>query len=370
MEISCTQEKLNKGLSLVNKVVGFKTTLPILNNALLETDKGRLKLSSTDLEIGINVWIGAKIEKNGKITVPCRILSDFIASLDDKKINLKVKESILYLESEKYHTKLQGAPADEFPLIPEIKEKPMYSFSGKILEEALPQVIPASSIDESRPVLSGICFKFQENCLKIAATDSYRLAEKTIPIEKKIKTPQTAIVPLKTCQELIRILSSISCENVKITVAENQIRFQINQDIEIVSRLIEGNFPNYEQIIPTSFQTQTEVDLASLQNALKIANLFAQKGTNSVKLKFNQSQGITILAEAAQVGTTDSKVSAKIKGTDSEITFNARFVLDGLSAIKRGKINFDISGKYNPALIKPLNSKDYFYVIMPLRTEG
>lgn len=369
MKVSCTQENLNKGLNLSGKVVSPKVTLPILNNILLQTDKGRLKISTTDLEIGINIWIGVKIEKEGKITVPARILSDFVSSCDDKKINLELKEQKLELKTDNYSAVIQGTEADEFPLIPEIKERPSCSISGKILEEAIPQVTIATAIDETRPVLSGVYFNFLKDKLKLVATDSYRLAEKIIPLEGKAKSEQIVIVPLKTVQEIGRILSSVAAENVKVSVTENQIRFGINENIEIISRLIEGNFPNYKQIIPESYNTKVKINLEDFQSALKIASLFAKEAANNIKIKLSPGKNMEILAQAEQVGTSKAKAKAQISGKDLEVSFNSKFVLDGLNALKRGKINFDLSGRLSPAKLSIQDSKDYFYIIMPLRTE-
>ena len=369
MKLSCTQENLRKGLNLVSRIVSPKITLPILNNILMETDQGRLKISVTDLEIGINIWVGAKIDEPGKITVPAKIISEFISNCDDKKIELNQNEQKLELKSDKYSVVIQGASADEFPLIPQIKEKPISSISGKILEEAIPQVIIAAAIDETRPVLSGVYFNFSKDKLKMVATDSYRLAEKSIPLEKKVEKNQSVIVPLKAVQEIGRILGSVASENVKVSVSENQIRFAINEDIEIISRLIDGQFPNYETIFPDKYQTKIKIDFQDLSSALKVASLFAKEAANNINLKIGKGKDLMIFAAADQVGTSRAKARAEITGEELELSLNSKFVLDGLNAIKRGKINFDFSGKLTPAKLYPQDSKDYFYIVMPLRTE-
>src|SRR4030043_2378674 len=258
MKLSCTQENLNRGLGLVSRMISSRTALPILGHALLKTDKGRLKLSATDLEIGINTWIGAKVEKEGVITIPGRLLSDFIAVCDDKKINLSTEKQDLNLKSEKYQAKIKGTNAEEFPLIPEVKEAHNFEIPAKSLEEAISQVVLACAIDESRPVLSGILIKIAGNKIKIVATDSYRLAEKIITLSKNPGFNKDIVVPAKTMNELARILTSVSAATVKVAVSENQIQFNIDDNIEIVSRLIEGNFPNYEQIIPEKYTSQVE----------------------------------------------------------------------------------------------------------------
>src|SRR3990172_3702798 len=369
MKLSCTQENLHHGLNLVGRVVTPKITLPILSNVLLSTDEGRLKLSVTDLEIGINIWIGAKIEKPGKITLPAKIFSEFVSSCNDKKIDLEQTDFKIDLKSEKYSATLQGTAADDFPSIPEISEKPTCAISGKILEEAIPQVVSATAMDESRLVLSGVCFKFIKDKLKLVATDSYRLAEKTIPLEKAVGKDYSVIVPLKAVSEIGRILGAVSSENVQVSVSENQIRFAINEDIEVISRLIEGNFPDYEQIIPTKYTAKVKINFEDLQSALKIASLFAKESANNIKIKLKAPNQMIISARAEQIGTSKASAAAEITGSDLEVSFNAKFIFDGMSALKKGKINFDFSGNLSPAKLYLEDSKDYFYIIMPLRTE-
>lgn len=369
MKLSCTQENLNRGLSLVSRMISSRTALPILGHVLIKTDKGRLKLSATDLEIGINAWVGSKVEKEGVITVPGRLISDFVATCDDKTINLDVEKQDLILKSEKYQAKIKGTNAEEFPLIPEVKEENVFEVSALDFREAVSQVIIASAIDESRPVLAGILLKVLKNKIKLVATDSYRLAEKTLKLEKEAGFSKDIIIPAKTMNELVRILASLSADKIKIAVAENQVQFTVDDTAEIVSRLIEGNYPNYEQIIPTKNTTQAEIEKNQFVNIIKMASLFARESANNVKLEIAKSGKLKVTATASQVGENVSEMDVAIDGEQAEIAFNAKFILDVLSIIADNKIYLELSGKLNPGIIRPVGSKDYLYLIMPLRTE-
>jgi DNA polymerase-3 subunit beta len=349
-------------------MISSRTALPILGHVLLKTDKGRLKLSATDLEIGINTWIGAKVEKEGTITVPGRLLADFVATSDDKKIDLNTEKQELTLKSEKYQAKIKGTNAEEFPLIPEVKKGDILELPVSLLAEAISRVVIACAVDESRPVLAGVLIKMSDGKIKFVSTDSYRLAEKTIFPEKKIDFNQEIIVPAKTMHELARILSSISASNVKIAVSENQIQFNIDDTVEIVSRLIEGNFPNYEQIIPEKYLTRVELDKSQFGNIIKMASLFAREAANNIKITIDKKGKIKVAAVASQVGENISEMPAEVSGDSNEISFNAKFIADVLTVLSDNKIYLELSGKLNPGVIKPASSKNYLYLIMPLRT--
>ena len=366
MKLSCTQENLNKGLSIVGKTAKPQATLPVLSNILIKTEKGRLKLSSTDLEIGAICFIGAKIDKEGAITIPAKLLIDYVMMNTDEKINLEVVKNTLFLKSAKYEAKIKGIPASEFPLIPEIKNKPSISFSPNKFNEAINQVLIAPSYDETKPALSGICLKILKKEARFVATDSFRLAEKKITLEQEQKE-QTIIIPSKTMSEVFRIINLISPSSVTLSLTTNQVLFSFD-DVQIVSRLIEGNFPDYEAIIPKTTETEITLDVAEFQNTLKMANLFAKESGSNVKLKINQNK-LEISANSPLLGENISHLAAQTTGPAAEITFNAKFILDALNVINTTKITLGVTGKLNPGIIKPFGQKDYLYLIMPLQTE-
>lgn len=365
MKVICTQENLNRGFLTVSRFVGVRGTLPVLNNILVATDKGRLRLAATDLEIGINTWIGAKVEKEGSITIPSKLIVDFINNNSDKTITLEVKDKSLYLSSDKYKANIKGIDASEFPLIPEIKEGSEIEISASVLKETTEQVVFAAALDETRPVLTGLFLRFFDKELKVAATDSYRLAEKIIKLSKEQKE-SSLIIPARTMQELAKIITDKD-ENVLLKFSQNQILFSL-ADAELVSRLIEGNFPEYQNIIPKDYKTESEVDRRDLINAVKIASLFAHDSANNIKLKVS-GENLEIRASSPHLGGDLSVVDALTNGDEVEIAFNAKFILDVLNAIREEKIVLKLSGGLSPGVIMGKNSKNYFYILMPIRIE-
>ena len=370
MKLSCTQENLSRGLNLCSRIVSSPKTLPILSNVLISTEKGRLKLSVTNLEVGINLWLRAKIDQEGSITIPARILSDFISNNPDKNINLETEKLNLKIYSENSQAIIAGIESEEFPVIPSIKQDQGFEISPKELEKTIPKTIIACAVDESRPVLSGVLFNFMGNKLKLVATDSYRLAETSLNLEHKIDLPKV-IVPLKTMQEIHRIIGTSQIEakeKIKINLAENQILFKFSDAIEVVSRLIEGSFPNYEQIIPTSPSTIVEISRNNFLSAIKSASLFSQNAANNIRIKTEKDK-LLVLAHSSQIGDSKTTVKANISGEDLELAFNARFILDALNNLSGEKIELGLTEKLAPAKIIDPRDKNYLYVIMPLRTE-
>ncbi len=369
MKLICTQENLNKGLNLCSRIVSSPKTLPILSNVLISTDKGRLKLSVTNLEVGINVWIRAKIDKQGAITVPARILNDFVNNNRDTNIELQTNELNLIVQSDNYQAKISGIESGEFPVIPTIKDDQGLELSVKDLEQAIPRVTIACATEESRPVLSGVLFNFVENKLKLVATDSYRLAEQVISLESKLDLPRV-IVPAKTMQEVHRIIGaySNSKDKLKINIAENQILFKFSNDVEVSSRLIEGVFPSYEQIIPSAPSTVVTTDKKKLLSATKGASLFSQNTANNVRVK-TEKDNLIISAQSSQIGDSKTQVKSDVQGEDIEIAFNARFIIDALNNLSGDNVELGLTEKLAPAKIVDPKDKAYTYVIMPLRTE-
>lgn len=365
MKLSCTQENLNQAISMISKIVSARTTLPVLSNILLKTDKGRLKLSATDLEIGISCWIGGKIEKEGAITVPARLITDFVSTNTDKKIDLVLDDSTLSLKSEHFFAHIKGIPASEFPLIPQIQKEPFIQLSVLPFKEAILQTVFATALDETRPVLAGVLLRFVDDKLKVVATDSYRLAEKQIELPSKVEKNTDLIVPAKTILELSHVLTE-SSENVTVRLAENQVQFDL-PEVQIVSRLIEGSFPDYEQIIPQSSPVSATLSTFEFQNAIKMASFFARESANNVKLKVKKDS-VEIVAVSPQTGDSVSTLPAKTQG-EAEIAFNAKFLSDVLPVLGSEQFELRLSGKLNPGVIRPQTGKNYLYIIMPLKME-
>lgn len=367
MKISCTQENLAKGLNIVSHMVGVRTTLPVLNNILLKVEKGRLKLSATDLEIGINTWIGAKVDQEGAITCPARLLSEYITTNTDKTINFILKETTLHLVSEHFKAHIKGIEASEFPLIPEVKETEKIEVLAADFKDGILKTVFACALDETRPVLAGVYLKINTNKIKLVATDSYRLAEKTINLANKSQAQKNIIVPARTLAEIARLLDE-SIEKVEITVGENQIQFKLGQTL-IVSRLIEGSFPDYEQIIPTDIKTKLQLKNNLFANAIKMASFFARDNANNIKLQLKKPKTFNVVATSPQLGDNTSEMEVEIVGEALEIAFNAKFILDCLAVAGADEISLEFAGSLSPAIIRPKNDANYLYIIMPLRTE-
>lgn len=367
MKISCIQENLARGLNIVARSVGTRTTLPVLNNILLKTEKGGLKLSATDLEMGIYTWIGAKIEAEGAITVPAKILLEYISSNHDQKIDLKLDNLTLQLKSEHYKANIKGIEATEFPLIPKVQRDVEIEISTEEFKKAVTRTIIATAIDESRPVLSGIYFLIKGNSLKIVATDSYRLAEYTIKLEKKPAREIAFIVPQRTMAEVLRIVEEAP-EKIQIYPGENQVEFVLGKTI-LVSRLIEGAFPDYTQIVPKSFKTQFTANQKEFTDAIKMAVIFAKESANNVKIKLDPQVKTTITSISPQIGDNTSEVSGKVTGAKVEIAFNAKFILDALSIINTENITLELVDNMAPGVLRDDKDPNYFYIIMPLRIE-
>ncbi|AKM82258.1 TPA: DNA polymerase III subunit beta [Candidatus Berkelbacteria bacterium] len=367
MIVSCTQENLAKGLGLVGRSVGTRTTLPVLNNILIKTEKGRLKLSATDLEIGIHTWVGAKVDEEGALTIPAKLLLDYINTNNDKTIDFSAKDLTLHLKSEHYKANIKGIDAAEFPLIPEVKKAESLEIPVASFLNAITKTLISTALDESRPVLAGVFFKAKGNTLKMVATDSYRLSEQTVILNKKIDNEVVFIVPQKTLAEVGRILSNAG-EVVIVSAGENQVEFKLGETI-LVSRLIEGTFPDYEQIIPKTVKTTVVVKASLFSNAIKMASLFARESANNIKLKIEAPDKVSVLAVSPHLGDNTSEITGQVSGEGIEIAFNAKFLSDVLAVINSENVKLELSSNLAAGLIKAEKDNNFLYVIMPLRVD-
>jgi len=366
MKITVTRENLNKALSMVGRIVGNRASLPVLGNVLLQTESGRLKISTTDLEIGLTTRIGAKVDKEGEITVPCRTLSEFVASISGDNVEIKVDKLVMTVTSATAKATLRGIDAEEFPVIPTVEASSALTVHGPTLLQAVKQVVIAAATDETRPVLAGMLLKWSGKEMRCVATDSYRLAEKTITMDKDAKEG-SAIVPARSINELARVMGTTNSESVAISLQENQILFTFD-DSELVSRLIDGKYPDYQKIIPKDKTTTAIFEADEFKSVLKTASIFARESANTVKMHFGDKK-ISIIALAEQLGDANADMQAEITGEESDSSFNVRFLTDVANAINDDKIEFTLSGKFQASLLQGVSTPDFKYVIMPLRTE-
>jgi len=375
MKITILKEKLVKGLNLVERITGKNLTLPILNNVLISADDNSLKLSTTDLELGISYWGLAKVEEKGEITVPVKTLSSFISFLGEEKLVMETKDRTLFLKGENYKTQIKGLEAKDFPIIPEVISETSIELDSGLFCQGVLQVIDFCALTQVRPELSGLYFSFQKNVVKVVATDSFRLAEKTIHFDasgKNLDSPQSFIIPRNAARELVNIFSEKD-QKIKFHFSPNQIMIESyfqeskNPQARLVSRLIEGEYPDYENIIPKEFKTQLIVAREQFLNQIKSASLFSGR-TNEIKLIINpKKSSVTIFSQNVDLGETQSELSAQVKGEDATICFNYKFLTEGLAQIKTNEVIFEFNGNDGPGVLKPVDDTNYLYVIMPVK---
>ncbi len=381
MKITCTQENLARALSHLERVIGRQTTLPILSNFLIETEKGRLKISATNLEIGVIVSIGAKIEKEGKITVPAKILSNFIYNLPTGDIlSLEEENQHLKVVSTGYQIRIKGMDGKDFPIIPQFRKEYQYIFPAQVVKNALSRLLFCVSVNEARLELTGVCVSFLKDGLHLAATDSFRLAEEIIPLSEKRDNTEgmteensSLIIPNKVLHELSRVISPESVE-IKMALEENQIFFEVD-GVEIISRVINGKYPDYHQIIPKNFSTQVIFQKQEFQRAIKIAGALSSYSSGEIALVFNkEAKTCTFLSQSQEIGENKTVLSVGyVVGNDSlTMVFNPRYVLEGINVISSEKILFSANSASTPASLQMIDADEtpdtsYVYIMMPIR---
>jgi DNA polymerase-3 subunit beta len=379
MKFSTLQENLKSGLQIVAHAASKNINLPILNNILIEVANNNIKLISTNLEIGIVHSIRGKIDAEGKYTIDAKIINDYIALLPNKKVEVKLDKEQLIVECDNYKIKMKGQSSEEYPLIPQIEKNEGYIVKKSVLKESLSQVVFAVSTSETRMELSGVLFNFSGKKLFIAATDSYRLAEKEMVVLREgVEEEKKIIIPAKTIQEVIRIFSTINEEsagdNVKIYISDNQVMFADN-NTELISRLIEGQFPDYQQIIPKNPKTNIITNRAGLVRAIKASSLFSKTGINDVNLDFPQEKNqIVVSSISGSTGESVIVLEALVKGSDNGVIVNHRYLIDGLNNINTENIKIEVIDNNTPCILRPEEVKKevdggvkYLYIIMPIK---
>jgi len=361
MEIDVTQENLNKALSVVARVAGGRSSLPVLSNVLLKIINSRLSISATNLDIAITQNIGAKVKKEGSITVPARLMQDFINNLPTGTIHLNQEDHKLHIDAEHYSSTINGVSAEEFPVMPEIKNGAKWEIDANEFKETLQRVVFAASADDARPVLTGVNFKSTNGKLYIASTDSFRLAEASI---EGVSKDVDLLVPANAMQEILRIIGS-----------ENKISFQHDDqqvlitcgEVELVARLINGKYPDYKKLIPPKFTNIAKLSKEDLISITKVSSLFARETAGSITVQTDPDKNkVSVNSVASQVGENTSDAVADVKGK-GEITLNSRYLLDALGAVEGEDVHFSFNGKLEPIKISGKNS-NYVHIIMPLKS--
>ncbi|HWQ99973.1 MAG TPA: DNA polymerase III subunit beta [Candidatus Methylomirabilis sp.] len=378
MKFACTQENLIQGLTVVSHVTGKSINLPVLGNVLLKADGGNLKLSATNLEMAVSTTVRGKTDSEGEYTVPAKLFLDFVALLPQGKVELELNDEGLKVMAESQETVIRGLPANEFPLIPKLAKAKGVTFNVEDLKRAIGQTVFAVSTSESRPELSGVAVfiggKSGKEKAALVATDSYRLAERIVALSGGGGEETKLIIPSRAMLEIGRILSSYKDElgvpeSVEWATTENQLVVTFGQT-ELISRLIEGSFPDYHQIIPDHFKTTAVVDRAEFQKAVRAAALFSRQGLYDVHLEFKPADGTVTVRSADQgTGKTSKAVSGDMTGETNSVTVNFKYLGDGLAALVAPKVKLSLNDAMSPMLVLPEGDKveAYRYLVMPIR---
>lgn len=377
MRFACTQENLFQGLSLVGHTAGKSANLPILSHVLLKTEEGNLKLSTTNLEMAVSAIVRGRVETDGAWTVPAKLFQDYIALLSPGKIELCLEGDVLEIKADGKTTKMKGLPASEFPFIPKLATEGGYSLNASSLREAIGQVAFAVSSSESRPELSGVACFFQgevsghDRCV-LAATDSYRLSERVLALEKGSGSAASkCIVPSRAINEVGRLLGAYKDEvgmpeSVDWLMAESQFVVSYG-NVELVSRLIDGSFPDYRQIIPTQFRTTATVSRQEVAKAIRAASLFSRQGLYDVHMEIRAGALVLTSADSG-TGAHTAELVAEVTGESNKVLLNYKYVMDGLNAMATDRVIFHVIDAMNPVVIKPIDAGMGFqYIVMPIR---
>lgn len=371
MRLSCMQENLAKGLGVVGRAVASRTTLPITNNVLMVTDGGQLKLSATNLEIALSYWIGGKVDEEGAITVPSRLLTDFISTLPPDRVDLATNAKVLHVRCARVEAKISGVDAEDFPPIPKITEGLSARMDAETLHQAIAQVAFAAATDDTRPVLTGVHAEFEGSTLALAAADGFRLAIHKAPLLSTVEGKTGVIIPARSLAELSRLLSEQE-ESVEIVVSptRSQAVFHL-KNAELVSQLIQGTFPNYSQLIPQGCTSRAVVNTSEFLKAARTASIIARDASGIVRLILTPGGEVTpgkmtISSRAEEVGENVGDIDATITGEASKIAFNAKYLTDVLSVIKESQVALEITTPSSPGLIRPVGAEGYIHVVMPM----
>ena len=373
MWITCLQENLSRGLGVVGRAVATRATLPVTQNVLLTTDQSRLKLTATNLEIAISTWIGADIDHEGSVTIPARLLTEFVNQLPDDKIEIDLVESSkgVALECARFKANMNGTDSEEFPPIPMVEDGTTVVVPADVLKGAIERVAFAAATEDSRPVLTGIKVEIAGNKLTLAAADGFRLGVETVELATGVEEDMGFIVPAKTMQEVQRLIGD-RADDITITVTEpaSQVLFKFG-DIEIVSQLVQGAFPDYEKLIPASAGTTATVKLQDFLQATRAAAIFARDGSGIVRLIVSPGEDgakgkVTVDSRAEELGDNEIEFDAAIDGDAAKVAFDSRYLLDVLGVLGNGTVTLETTTPSSPGVIRATDREGYTHVVMPM----
>jgi len=373
MKLSCLQENLDWGLGVVGRAVAARTTLPITNNVLLAAESSRLKLAATNLEMAISCWIGAKVEEEGAITVPARLLSDFVSSLPAEKVDITLSPQTrtLGMKCARFEARISGVDAKDFPPVPKVEAGITTKVEVEVLRQGISHVVFAAATEESRPVLTGVDAKFEGKLVTLAAADGFRLAVYKMPLAEAVSKATEVVIPARTLAELNRLIAEQE-EAVEITVNpdKGQALFKL-KNIELVSQLIQGTFPNYAQLIPQSYTTKATISVADFLRATKTASIFARDGSGIIRLVVTpggeMAPGkVVVSARSEEVGDDVGEIDAVVEGEEAKIAFNGKYLTDVLGVLHETQVALETTSPSSPGLIRPVGVDNYLHVVMPM----
>lgn len=375
MNLTCLQEDLAHGLSVVNRAVATRSTLPILSNILIEANDGRVQLSATNLEIGIRAWFEADVETPGAITVPARLLSDFVHSLPTAQVSLSLDEKTraLNIHADRYRAEIKGIDAVDFPILPTVADGTVFMLEAATLKEMIAQVTIAAATDDARPILTGVLTTVDPDAGRItmAAADGFRLSLREAQFNEPLDGLVSVVIPARALLELARVIGDDSSPvQVCLTPNRNQILFRLRQ-VDIVSQLLDGAFPDVAKIVPTGHATRAVINTKALHGAVRIASFFARDSANIVRLSFVPGSGtqpgqMTVSAQSVEVGGNQSEIEASVEGQPVEIAFNAKYLMDILSVLRSDQVVYDVSTPSSPGVVRPVDDSEFTHVIMPM----
>src|SRR5579859_3883839 len=374
MRVSVLQENLVKGLSIVNRAIASRPSMPVLGNVLMATEEARLKLSATNLELGITTWIGAKVEEEGAVTIPAKTRLELVSNLPPERVDLELdtRTHTLTLTCGGKTANVRGIDASEFPAVPEASADSGMAVPADKFRQMIDQVVFAAAKEDNRPILTGILAKFEDTTFTMAAADGYRLAVRTAEMDAAVAKPLTLIIPARTLGELSRIISE-NDTNVYVSIppGRSQVMFHL-EAVDMVSQLIDGKFPDYEQIIPRTHSTVTQVYSLELLRACKYVDTFAREAANTIRVKIvpgdtNAVPGqMVVAAQSQEKGDNQWPLDASVDGPGLEVSFNVRYLLDVLNVIGEEQVVLETNGASSPGVLKPLGRQDFVYVVMPM----
>ena len=373
MRVSCQQDDLHRGLSAVARAIPARTTLPITQHVLLEADDGAITLSATDAEtIAITYRVTATVSEPGSITMPSRLLSDFVATLPPAEITMTLAERSrqVSLSCARNEASIGGMDPDDFPPIPPVEDAASVVFDPDRLRKALSQVVFAAATDDSRPILTGVQFAMSGNEIRLAAADGFRLSVHEMRVEASVPE-RSVVVPARSLQELSRLLGEAKSDVVMtFNAAGTQVQFDLGH-AKLIAQLIQGTFPNYQQLIPPSHNTRTEVGVADFTRETRIASIFARDGSGIVRLQAQPGEGgapgrLTITARADEVGNNEGDLDAVVDGEEAKVAFNGRYLTDVLSVIDTDRVAIETTTPSNPGVFRPLGDDTFVHVVMPM----